>query len=281
MDLPIICATSEEFGANIKVFQEKLAPGKGVVSTGVKTMGGITDAPARFANGAARAYVGLADSAAPDAITVATKGVAMLREIVEQHVFHDANGRSAMYALYLLMACWGYKLSLPPIALHAYLYGENQRDRLPIDAVERLTPFAKPLSTEGEGRSHLSHIQRKLSSLEKTREYARMLVLPSGREVSPKNGPAKLVGAGEKALQHVDAVRAYGPKQMDKRANSISRINKINALKKDLKVKFCSSNNNPWVDEGVEHLMQMLNEKIKRFEKENERLPNVKEIQLR
>lgn len=278
MDLPIICTSGAEFGARIIQFQSDMSPDKGLTPDGVQTMGGVRNATTRFPAAANTAFEGLEAGAAPAAVLVAQRGVQMLRDIVEPHVFRDGNGRSSMYALYLFMACWGYKLSLPPIALHAFLFGEEQRGNVPADSVERVAPFAKILATEGEGRSHVSHVERKLKALETTRNNALSLKPPAKGHVSAKTGASKFVLAGEDALDHVKDVQAYGRQQADKRAAAIARIAQVGTLKTELKTTYCNARSNPWADRAMDAFMVSLDKKIKQFERTNGRLPQASEI---
>ena len=278
MDLPIICTSGAEFGAKITQFQSAMSPGKGLTPDGQHTMGGISNATTRFPVAAGAAFANLDAGSTPGAVLVATRGVQMLRDIVEPHVFRDGNGRSSMYALYLFMACWGYKLSLPPVALHAFLFGEDQRGSVPADSVERVAPFAKTLATVGEGRSHVTHIERKLKALETTRSNALELKPPPGGLVSAKTGASKFVLSGKDALAHVKDVQAYGQQQADKRIASNARIAKIGELKTELKNTYCNSRSNPWADRAMDAFMSSLNTRIKQFESAHGRLPNANEI---
>lgn len=275
MEFPIICTTSAEIEEKIKDFQSVIAnEGRRELREYAVNGGKTITAQTYLRNATVAAYNGITSGPRPQLIDIMIRAVKLMRVIIEMHVFLDGNGRSGMYALNLFLASWGYKLSLSPLALHAYLMGEKSNQiELPLDAATSLTPFTKPLVTEGEGRSHVTHIFKRMKSLEARRNTAISL----GR-TSLKDYAVTLVTAGNAALTKVVPLQKYEEDRRNKNQKIKDRLKKIAELKFDLKVHICTLQNNPWADRAMDELFKMLNNKIECFEKVNDRLPTFEEI---
>lgn len=160
----------------------------GLYPDGERTQGGVSNAPTRFGTACAAAFADLEGT--PPLLDIVARAERVISAIIEGHVFHNGNGRTGMYALYLFLACWGYRLRVPPMALHAYLMGESQRATLPDDMRERVPVFCVPLTTQSQGWSLALRLERKLKALEQTRGIAQRLSRnrPAGGNVSLKTG---------------------------------------------------------------------------------------------
>jgi Fic/DOC family len=96
MKTPAICRNWNEFYDEIIRFQGKLGV-RGLKAKGEKTMGGIHDAPGAL-KGTCKDNFG-EDLSSATALEVAEAGYRVLNSIVSDHVFHDGNGRTSMYAM--------------------------------------------------------------------------------------------------------------------------------------------------------------------------------------
>lgn len=275
MNLPIVCTNAAEFQGRLTRFQGEMCPepGRGLFPDGERTQGGVSNATTIFGNACVQAFADLQGT--PPLLDIVARATRVLSVIIESHVFHNGNGRTGMYALYLFLACWGYRLRVPPMALHAYLMGESQRAALPDDMGERVPVFCVPLATQSQGWSLALRLERKLKALEKTRGIAQRLSnnRPARGKVSLKTGAQLFQISGKSALSHVTEVQAYVTDRAAARRRAKERMDAENELKRSL-IQLCNNHGSPFT-------AKVIGKTVQEQTKVLGRLPTIDEMKLK
>lgn len=248
---PIICTGSDELEANLLSFQSGIEE-KGLVPSEHRTQGGTTNAPLKFSQACVAAFDGV-DEEELLVSDLCKRAAKLANDIVTFHVFYNGNGRTSMYAIYLFMACWGYKFYVPPIALHAYMYGETQRDALPSDLSKKIGEYLIDGFEEKVLRSHLSHVVLRLRVLEDARKKAVKYNegLPRlSKPVMSRNVSAVYVDSGGAALYQFDRFIVSERERGQKQAKDAERFSQTNQLFEDIKRQWSSEKPIPFMEIG-------------------------------
>jgi Fic/DOC family len=266
MPPPYICIDGDSFRLRLIAFQSDMSPGKGLQPDGRKTQGGVSNATTQFGQSCDSAFADIDQGTT--VLDLVDRSVRICRRIVEPHVFQDGNGRTSMYAIYLFLACWGYQLKLPPTALHAYLFGESQRDSLPGDMAERIAAFTVTLVTEAKCWSLVLRMERKLKALETTRRkaygrYNQRYANPN-QPITDADGARKFLILGKSAIHSVNDVQGFADVRTKARKDAKRRIDERNLQIQEIINIYCNKHSNPFAKKQAGKLIGELAKNLKR-----------------
>ncbi|RJS15382.1 hypothetical protein DRW03_33645 [Corallococcus sp. H22C18031201] len=153
---------------------------------------------------------------------VADRAVFIASKIVEEHLFRDGNGRTALFSIYSELASHGYRLRLDPDLLHAFTLGEENKQSLPPNLKQLITAFAikKP---EGTLAHDMPKRENQLIELEATRVQLTQAIKHFQAAGKDRNNQEEVDSAWKGKRTHVLMVEDFRNGRIQKHMDAVAK----------------------------------------------------------